>query len=222
LAIARVIPRPAPERLQYVSQQGNTHPVTKLQQANRAFVQKEYATAISLALEHAHDAPEDAADAYVTVAQAYERGPATLPVPADIPGPFTLVSRPDRQNAEYYYRLALSVNESHIGALRRIVDYLPDKSDERRTLLERAVEIQPGTITLIDLGDHYRSVQKDFERAYSLYCQAQQFAPKDQTAYLRLNDICRRLDRPDEAKEWSQKWKDIKDTRRVVGRASKE
>ncbi len=184
-------------------------------------MQKEYATAISLALEHAHNTPEDAADAYVTVAQAYERGPAILPAPEYIPAQSKLVSRTDRQNAEYYYRLALSINPSHIGALRRIVDYLPDKSDERRAFLERAVEIQPGTITLIDLGDYYRSVQKDFERAYSLYCQAQQFAPKDQTAYLRLNDICRRLDRPDEAKEWSQKWKDIKDTRRVFGPASK-
>ena len=142
--------------------------MTKLQQANRAFVHKDYATAISLAIEHAHDAPEDAADAYVTVAQAYERGPATLPPPADLPGQFTLVSRPDRQKAEYFYRLALWVNNSHIGALRRIVDYLPEKSDERRSLLERAVAIQPGTITLIHLGDYYRSVQKDFERAYSL------------------------------------------------------
>ena len=193
--------------------------VTKLQQANRAFVHKEYATAISLALEHAHECPEDTADAYVLVAQAYERGPSSfLPVPTEMPGQFKLVSRPDRRNAEYYYRLAISIAPRHVGALRRIVDYLPDKSEERREFLERSVEVQPGTIPLIDLGDYFRSIEKNLERAYSLYCQAHQLEPKDGTAYQHLNDICRRLGRPDEARDWSQKWRDAKDGRSNVGR----
>ena len=168
--------------------------LTKLQQGNRAFVQREYEKAIPLLLEYAAENPDDAASAYVSLAQVYERG-GRLPEPEDMDPEIKLSATMRPRMCEYYYRLALAVEPRHITALRNLADCYSDKSDERGELLERAVSIQPGYVSLIDLGDFHRSKRKDFERAYELYFQAQEFSPKVKTAYDRLKDICRRLGR---------------------------
>ena len=72
---------------------------------------------------------------------------------------------------------------------------------------------------LLDLGDFYRTYRKNFSLAYDLYRRAQEQNSRDETAYRRLNDICRRLGRADEAGEWSAHWAQVKTTKgRVDGR----
>ena len=187
-----------------------------MQRGNSRFVGKDYPAAINHFLKHAASNPVDSADAFALVAECYRR--ATLPVaPINTKHGITLVTRGRKQSAEYYYRLALNADGDHIKSLRGLADLLPNKSDKRFELLENAVRIQPGTLTLIDFGDCCRSQRKDYNRAYELYCRAQKHAPRDETAYRRLNDICRRLDRHEEAKQWSERWKGIKSTKRNVG-----
>lgn len=186
------------------------------QLGNRCFVAKDYETAISHFVRHAKSQPSDAADAYASVAECYRRC-NVLTAPMETMQGFTLVSKGDLKSAECYYRLALEADPNNIKSLRGLADILPEKSDDRLVLLERAVDLQPGTLALINLGDFYRTQCKDYNRAYELYVQAQKHAPRDETAYRRLNDICRRLERSDEAKEWSDRWKHAKNTKRNVG-----
>ena len=183
---------------------------------NRCFVAKDYETAVAHFVRHAKSQPFDAADAYASVAECYRRC-NVLTAPEEVTPGFTLVSKGDLKSAECYYRLSLQHDPTNIKSIRGLADILPEKSDERLALLERAVELHPGTLVLIDLGDFYRTHRKDYHRAYELYCQAQKHAPRDETAYRRLNDICRRLERPDEAKEWSVRWKHTKNIKRNVG-----
>ena len=187
-----------------------------MQLGNRSLVGKDYSNAITHFLKHAASHPVDAADAFASIAECYRRS-NVLARPIQIDDEITLVSKGDLQSAEYYYRLALQSEPNHIKSLRGLADILPDKSEERLDFLERAVQTQPGTLTLIDLGDFYRSHRKDYNRAYELYCDAQQHAPRVETAYRRLNDICRKLDRPDEAKGWSERWREARKTKRRVG-----
>ena len=187
-----------------------------MQLGNRCLVAKDYAKAISHFLKHVESHSEEAADAFASVAECYRRSNAlTAPIPSD--SGVTLLSKCDLQSAEYYYRLALQSDSNHIKSIRGLSELLPDKSEERLEYLELAAKLQPGTLTLIDLGDFYRTHRKDYNRAYDVYCRAQKHAPRDETAYRRLNDICRRLDRADEAKEWSERWKQAKKQKRIVG-----
>ncbi|MCC9645026.1 hypothetical protein LOC71_22340 [Rhodopirellula sp. JC740] len=190
--------------------------MNEFQIGNRCFVTKDYETAVVHFLRHAKSRPSDAADAYASVAECYRRC-NSLTEPEELLNGFTLVSKGDLKSAESYYRLALKHDPSNIKSIRGLVDILPEKSEERLALLESAVELQPGTLVLIDLGDFYRTHRKDYQRAYELYCKAQNHAPRDETAYRRLNDICRRLERPEEAKDWSERWKEAKKSKRNVG-----
>src|SRR5262245_60215931 len=189
--------------------------MTDFQEANRCLVAKDYQRALQLFVQHADTCPAEAAKAYAGGAECCLRSniiqaPVTL-----VPG-VVLVSQGDRRTAEFYFRLALKADAANAKALWGLAELVPESSEERRDLLERSVSIQPSTLNLVALGDYYRSNHKDFERAYSLYQQAQAHAPRDQTAYLRLNDICQRMGRPEEAKGWSQQWQDAKSRKRRV------
>lgn len=189
--------------------------MNQFQRGNQFLVCKQYESALRCFLEHADAVPSERADALAAAAECYRRSPG-LHRPVDLDEKL-LVSRPNQQSAEHYYRLALQVDPRHLRSLRGMSDVLPDKSDERLAVLELAAEVGPGTITLIDLGDFYRTHRKDYESAYRIYRRAQSHAPRDETAYRRLNDICRRLERPDEAKDWSARWAEAKSKKHNVG-----
>ena len=187
---------------------GSKSELTDLQKGNQFLVAKDYAAAIECFFRHAHNFHEDAPKAYTKIAGCYLRT-NTLPEPKEFAPGITLVSQGDRRSAEYYYRLALQHDPDYFAALKGLADTLSEKSEERCELLERAVAKQPGALILVDLGDFYRTYRKDFHRAYELYRQAQEHAPKDKTAYQRLSNMCRRLGRPDEAKQWAEKWREM-------------
>ncbi|MGC9943029.1 MAG: tetratricopeptide repeat protein [Verrucomicrobiota bacterium] len=194
-------------------------PLTDLQRGNRCLVSKDYERAIEHFLRHAQACPQERATAYVQIAECFRRSNIiTSPVP--VSAGVKLVSAGDRSTAEYYYRLALQADPADFGALRGLAEVLPDDSDERLAALEQAVSSQPNYLVLLSIGDFYRSHRKDFLRAYESYRRAQEQSPRDETAYRRLNDICRRLGRPDEAAEWSDRWRRTKATKkRVDGKA---
>jgi tetratricopeptide (TPR) repeat protein len=193
-------------------------PLTDLQQGNRCLVRKDYESAVEHFLRHAQSQPEERATAYVQVAECFLRSNTIAQPKAVAPG-VTLVSAGDQRSAEYYYRLALQADPDHFGALRGLARVLPDAAVERLSVLERAVSLQPNCLILIDLGDFYRTHRKDFPLAYDTYRRAQEQSPRDKTAYQRLNDVCRRLGRVDEAAEWSARWKQAQPLkRRVDGR----
>jgi tetratricopeptide (TPR) repeat protein len=161
--------------------------VTALQAGNRLYAQKRYRDAIDLFLAHAAAVPGEAAKAYAGAAKSAQLA--------------------DRASVERYYRAALAADPDHFLALRGLAVQLPEASSERCQLLERAAALRPDLLVLLALGDYYRSVVKDNARAYEVYARAQQSHPRDQTAYLKLNELCRRMGRPDEAKAWSTRWK---------------
>ena len=189
--------------------------MTKFQEANQCLVGKDYPRAIQLYLEHAEECPTDAAQAYARVAEC-SLATNVLPAPVSLAPGVTLIHQDDRKTAEHYYRLALEADPRNVKALWGLSQLVPETSKERLNLLERSVAVQPGTLNLVALGDYYRSQLKELERAYEVYKQAQEHAPRVQTAYLRLNDICRRLGRPEEAKEWSQRWREAYARKRRV------
>lgn len=189
--------------------------MTDFQEANRHLVAKDYSRAIQLFLRHAKDCPSEAAQAYSGAAECCLRS-NVIDVPVPVAPGITLVSQGDCRAAEHYFRLALQADHKNAKALWGLAELLPESSEERRELLERSAAAQPGTINLLALGDYCRSNLKNLERAYELYRQAQQHAPRDQTAYLRLNDICRRMGRSEEANEWSERWQETKSRKRRV------
>ena len=183
--------------------------MTDFQNANRCLAAKDYSRAIQLFLRHAKNNPADAADAYAGVATCYLRS-NVIQKPIPINPELSLVAQGDRQNAERYFRLALQADSANVKALWGLADILPESSEERRELLECALAKQPGSPKiLLSLADYYRSQVKDFDLAYSMYRRLQEAQPRDQTSYLRLNDICRKLGRPEEANEWSRQWKEF-------------
>lgn len=181
--------------------------MTYFQEANRCLVKKEYSRALDLFLRHVEECPSEAAKAYSGAAECCLRTNVIKSPIAVAPG-VTLVSQGDLRNAEHYFRLALQADPKNLKALSGLACLLPKSSEERLEVLERSVALHAGLMNLVDLGDYYRSQRKDLERAYSLYRQAQESSPLAKTAYMRLNDICRRLGRLDEAKEWSERWRE--------------
>ncbi len=195
---------------------GKKSSLTDLQRGSQLLVAQNYDEAIEMFLRHARKNPDDKSKSYAKIAECYLRT-NMLKEPEEIASGITLISQGNRRSAEYYYRLALQHNPRHFTSLRGLADVLPQSSTERCEILEKAVSIQPDTVMLIDLGDFYRSVQKNYDRAYETYKNAQSHAPKDQTAYLRLDDLCRRMGRDDEAKEWSGRWKEAKARKKRFG-----
>jgi len=190
-------------------------PLTDFQLGNRCLVQKDYVKAVELFLRAAQTRPEERATAYVQVAECFLRS-NTLAQPTTVAPGITLISAGDRRSAEYYYRLALQADPDHTSALAGLARVLPDQADERLFLLERAASLSPSYMILLDLGGFHRTHRKDFPLAYDMYRRAQEQNPRDETAYRRLNDICRRLGRADEAEVWSARWTQVKTTKRRV------
>lgn len=182
--------------------------LTDLQIGNRHFVAGEYQQAVAAFHRYAEAHPEDRAKAYVRIAECYLRANALVEPVRVAPG-VTLVSQGDRPSASHYFRLAIEADPGHAGAHRGLARLLPERSLERRAHLERAVELQPDYQAFIDLGDLYRSADRDYERAYQMYRRAQERLPRDATAYRRLSDICRRRGRPEEAIEWANQWRAV-------------
>ncbi len=131
-----------------------------------------------------------------------------------------LVSQGDLANAEYYYRLALERNPRHFSSLKGLADVLPALNHERIGCMEQAIELQPDTVMLTEIGDFYR--RSDPSRAYGFYVKAQAHKPKDRTAYDRLQAVCHELGRSEEAAEWAKRWGAAYATkRRVDGRGER-
>lgn len=149
--------------------------------------------------------PTDAADA-LTLAGELARQLNIAPSTPK-PGPAQLVFEGDRSQAERFFRSALEVSSDHSRALYGLASVLPERSRERVDFLRRASEKRPTYLGLLDLGDAQRSVAKDFAAAYQAYRAANQLNPREKGAYMKLADLCRRMDRPDEAAEWSAAWK---------------
>lgn len=191
-------------------------PLTDFQRANRAKVVKNYERAIKLYVRHAKKHPADAARAYVGAAECCLHSNILSSPIAVAPG-VELVSEGDRNGAQRYFHLALEADSKNPRALWGLAALLPDESAERRRLLETLVAVQPDTLCLVALGDYYRSHVGDNERAYKLYKQAQEHSPRDQTAYLRLADVCRQMARPGEAAEWEKRWQQADERRRRRG-----
>lgn len=193
--------------------------LTKLQLGNQRLVAKDYADAIPLFLAHAEEVPDDASTAFAKVAECYRRS-NVLPCPKDVAPGTTLVSQCDFASAEYYYRRALERDPRHFSSLKGLADVLPEQSDERLRCMEQAVDLQPDTVMLTEIGDFYR--RTDPSRAYGFYVKAQAHKPKDRTAYDRLQAVCRELGRNDEAEEWAKRWDAAYATKRKVdGRAGR-
>ncbi len=84
---------------------------------------------------------------------------------------------------------------------------LPQRSDERPDLLERALPVRTDLLCLLELGDFCQTVRKAYDRDHDLYVQAVEHEPRDKSACLKLIDLCNRMSRADEAKEWSRRLK---------------
>jgi tetratricopeptide (TPR) repeat protein len=176
--------------------------VNDFQRGNRLFAQHMYQEALDAYLEHARTCPEDAANAYAYAARCCPHI-NVLPEPKSVAPGATLVHQGNTKGTEQYCRAALAIDPNHFMALKQLAMVLPKKSSERVEVLERAVALRPDPLLLADLGDYYRSVAKDLERAYRAYLKAQEAHPEDATAYRRLSDVCRRMGRADEAEAWS-------------------
>jgi tetratricopeptide (TPR) repeat protein len=193
--------------------------MTDFQNAKRCMVAKQYHRAIELFLRHAEACPAEAGQAYAGAAECFLQT-NTVRQPVPVGTGISLVFQGDRQGAEKYFRLALQADPNNPRALWGLARLLPIKSVERRELLDRSVTVLPGTLNLLALGDTYRSQFADYQRAYDVYKRAQEHAPRDKTAYMRLNDLCRRMGRLEEATEWSRRWQEAKQrTRRSDGKS---
>ena len=187
-------------------------PLTQYQKGNRLLVSKQYEKAIRLFESHAAANPADAANCHERIAECYRRcNMVRAPVP--VAKGATLVSEGNSKAAEYHYRLALDCDPHHLASLYGLSQLLPEKSEERFDLLRRATSIREHVMALNDLGDYYRSVKKDLDSAYDCYSRSVAHSPKDQTAYAKLQNLCQRMGRPDEAREWSSRWKEVNASR---------
>jgi tetratricopeptide (TPR) repeat protein len=122
-------------------------------------------------------------------------------------GPITMIFQGDLKNAEKLFRQALEKDAMNVKALSGLAQILKDDDPERKQFLERILGVRDDLMALLSLGDYCRTFEKDFDRAHALYKRAAEQYPGDKPAYLKLQDICRRTGRTEEAKEWSDRWK---------------
>ncbi len=189
---------------------------TPLQQGNELFVRKHYEEALAAFLRHASDMPSEAADAYSRAAKTC-LSMNRLEGPQEVEPGVRLVFEGNRQGAEQFYRKALEHDPKHYESLLGLGTILPKNSEERLQFMEMAVAIQPHYLTLIEIGDYYRSVRCDLAMAYEHYKRAQECRPRDKTVYQKLSDVCRRLGRTEEAGNWTAMWREVDKTRKKVG-----
>ncbi|MBI1370628.1 MAG: tetratricopeptide repeat protein [Planctomycetes bacterium] len=186
---------------------------THLQRGNQWFVAKNYERAIKHYLRHADAVPDEAATAYAKIGHCY-LNINTIKEPINVAGgALKLVFQGDRASAEQYYRRALEVNPNHFAALKGLADVLSNKADEWRDVAERAIAVQSDYLLLLELGDFYRTVRKEYPQAYEFYKRANEHRPRDKDAYRKLGYICRKLNRLEEAKEWSVRLRELEKDR---------
>ncbi len=118
-----------------------------------------------------------------------------------------LVFEGDHDRAAALFRSALRRMPSHSQALYGLAHVLPEGSTERFDALAKATSLKPTYLGLLDLGDTFRTVRKDYEGVYKAYRQAREISPQDRGAYTKLADVCRKVGRPEEGSEWRAKWK---------------
>lgn len=195
--------------------------MSKLKKGNRLYVQHRYEDALDAFLAHARECPAEATKAYASAAKACLHI-NTLPSPMQVEPGVQLVFQGNRKTARALFEKALSLDSNHFESLIGIAELLPQKSEERLEVMERAVRIQPDYLTLIEIGDFHRSVRSDFERAYDSYKAAMERSPRDRTAYQRLAAICDKLGRTAEAKDWKSRWAEVYGSKAKVGPAAGE
>ncbi len=151
--------------------------LTKLQLGNQRLAANDYTGAIKLFLAHANEVAKQAPTAFAKIAECYRRS-NRLERPKVVAPGVTLVSEGDLASAEYYYRLALEKDRHHFASLKGLANVLPGDSEERLRCLEGAIDIQPDTLMLTELGDSYRR-RGDAARGYEFYrkCSAQAERP---------------------------------------------
>ena len=165
--------------------------------------------AIQLLEAHAEAHRDDAADA-LTYAGELAFDVNTAPAPPS-PGPAMLVFQGDHARAEALFRRALKHTPGHWRALYGLARALPQASMERIDVLTAATAAHPTYLGLLDLGDSLRSIAKNYEGAHSAYSRAHELDPRQRTTYTKLADICKKLDRPEEAAEWRARWQRIRE-----------
>ena len=190
--------------------------MARLQQGNRLFAQRQYEAALDAFLLHARECPAEASDAYAKAAKSCQHI-NRLSTPKEVEPGVQLVFEGNRKAAKSFFEKALSLNPRHYESLIGIAALLSKNSDERLEIMERAMQIQPHYLTLVEIGDFYRSVRSDLDNAYSAYKAAVERSARDRTAYQRLAATCVMLGRVEEAKEWKLKWKDVYGKKRKVG-----
>lgn len=177
--------------------------LTEYQRGNRHFVAKQYSEASRAFAAHAAAHPEAAADCFERMAAcALAANVVAAPRPTEVAG-IQLVSQGNVELAEHCLRRALEADPKHFAALLALSDLPGVSPSERAQLLERAMEIQPNYLALLDLGDDYRSRQKDPARAAALYIKAHKVNPRDVAACTKLADLYHRSGDLDQARRWS-------------------
>jgi tetratricopeptide (TPR) repeat protein len=186
--------------------------LTPFQKGNRLFARGRYEEALRQFVKHAEMHPAEAAHALANAGKCcgYLN---VVKKPRPVAPGVTLVAEGDVAGAERFYRAALEADPQHFPALSGLAGTLSVRSPERLRTLERAAALREDALVLLQLGDYYRSVLKDVDKAHAVYVRLVNAHPRDKTGYLRLNDLCRRMGRPDEAKEWSARWQKAKKTR---------
>lgn len=161
--------------------------------------------AVPVYLEYARENPADAPRAITEAAECF-LNINVLEQEVDL-GPVRLIFQGDLTNAERLFRAALEIRPGHARALRGLVDVLKPEDPERRDLLERLLAVRPDFLAMVELGDFLRTQEKRYEEAYGWYKQAVLRRPNELTGYVKLQDICRKLGRAEEAEDWKRKWK---------------
>lgn len=190
---------------------------TALQRGNEHLAAGRIEKAVACYLHHADTVPAESSDALARAAKCYLRLNA-LEQPAQHTPGAALVFEPRRQDAIDAYEKAIDSDPNHVEAILGLADLLPEKSERRFELLTRVSQLQPRAATFVAIGDYYRSILKAPAKAYEQYALACEKAPRDETGYRRIADVCRRLGRPEEADAWCDKWRAVNASRRRVGR----
>jgi len=176
------------------------------QRGNRLAAARRYREAIEAFEAHAQAAASERANAFERVGYCWEHI-NSLSRPVSTHPATNLVFERSSEAAIAAYRRALECDADHPRALKSLARLLPATSAERLAILERACAVAPDTISLLAAGDYYRTTLKSLEKARMFYTRAVENSPRDRTAYLKLIELCKRLDRQAEAVEWSSKLK---------------
>ncbi len=102
----------------------------------------------------------------------------------------TIIGDPKR--AEIYYRKALETDPRSFPALTELADMLSGKNPEGAQLMERAALVKPHPYFLMAVGDFYRDVVKNDQKAYEWYIKSHDASPSVEVRR-KLTVICKKL-----------------------------